>query len=196
MRSVKPEGATTKPKKERVGFGKAMLRGIVAAVIVYCIVQVLQTITGLWEPVLQTIGIHNIVLKWLASLGLSIGVIAPVGYAISILHPFKGIIYKILGIKAKEAKSIVFVRVGGVWFYGWLTGRVLVEGRVLYKITIPSAPLPMTGNLVLAPRKRVIFVDVTMAEHLAQLISMGLNALREAIGVRPTPCFEGDPVDD
>lgn len=184
---------------KRSSFKKAILWGLTAAVIVYIVILVLQTAVGLWEPLVRIIGIHNSTLRWLLSLGLTIVAVTLVGYAIVIAHPFKGIMNKILGVKAREAKSVVLVEWGGNWFYGWFTGIIEVNEQTLYRVTVPSAPVPITGQLMLVPRDiprdvpldvprdRIIFTDITMTEHLTQLASMGFNGMRTKIGTRDEP---------
>jgi uncharacterized membrane protein len=168
-------------------FKKAMVRGVTAIVIVYLLTLIPQATTGIWEPLMEIMGIRNATLEWILSIGLTIVAIALIGYAIVLMHPFKRIASKILVTKAREAKSVVFVKWGGNWFYGWLTGSVEVDGQILYRVTVPSAPVPMTGHIMLVPLENIKFTDVSMAEHLTQLASMGFNALRGLIGTRSAP---------
>jgi hypothetical protein len=168
-------------------FKKAMIRGVTAVVIIYILVLALQAVVGLWEPIVEIVNIHNSTLKTMASLGLTIVATALVGYIIILAHPFRIVFNKILKIRARKAKGVVFVEWGGLWFYGWITGTLEVDGEILYRITIPGAPAPVAGHLTLAPRERIKFVDVALAEHLAQLASMGFGPIREKIGTRVEP---------
>lgn len=168
-------------------FKKAILWGITAIVIIYCLILILQAATGLWQPLVETIGVKNATLKWMISLGLTIVAIALVGYTIVILHPFKIIALRMLGIKEREAKSVVLVEWGGNWFYGWLTGTIEINGEIFYRVTVPSAPLPLSGQLMIVRCNRIIFTDITMPEHLSQLASMGFNGMRDDINTRLPP---------
>ncbi|MBU1045975.1 hypothetical protein KJ616_02535 [Patescibacteria group bacterium] len=172
---------------------KAMLWGVTVAIISYLVILILQTSYNIWKPLLEILEFQNTVLKWSVACALTLVVLAIIGYAIIILaHPFKGIMYRILGLKARQAKSVVLVKWGGIWFLGWLAGRTQVDEDTLYRVIVPSAPLPVSGQLMLVPRHRIIFTNLTVTEHLAQLTSMGFGDFPESLNKCPDPLLKNN----
>jgi len=92
-----------------------------------------------------------------------------------------------LGIKAKKAKSVVLVKWGGNWFYGWLTGTIECDGQLFYRVTIPSAPIPISAQLLLVPREMIMFTNLKKTDHFTQLGSLGFDELRNSIEFWPPP---------
>jgi len=166
---------------------KALVWGVTALVLGYFLWLILQATYGIWGSLLVFMGFRNPALKWMISCALTLAAAAVLGYGIMLAHPFRGIMHRLLKIKAREAKGVVLVKWGDIWFFGWLTGKIQIGGRSFYRVTVPSAPLPISGQLMLVPRERIIFINISMAEHMTQLASMGFNALPDKLRDCPPP---------
>jgi uncharacterized membrane protein len=69
----------------------------------------------------------------------------------------------------------------GVWSVGYVTGsgiRKIVEGRdkEFVTILIPTAPTPLSGFVIMAPKEDTIDLDMSIEEALRFIISAGVIA--------------------
>jgi len=168
-------------------FKKALLWGITFLILSYVLFLSLRSVYDLWKPLVEILGFKNIIFKWIIAFALTFTSITIIGYAIVLAHPFKNIMYGILRIKARKAKGVVFAEYGGDWFLGWLTGITQVDENVLYRVFVPSAPIPISGQVMFVPRHNITFTSITIPEHLAQLVSVGFGDFPEKINSCPCP---------
>ncbi len=82
----------------------------------------------------------------------------------------------------KSFKQVVLVEYPrkGVYAFGFLTKETSahqickITGKDLCNVFIPSAPGPLTGFVVLFPRKEVIFTDISIEEAFKFIVSGGV----------------------
>ncbi len=165
---------------------KAILWGVPVVVMGSLIYWLANANFRMWSPMINRMPAMPALCQWLLSIAWSIAVIILAGYGVTFWHPMKKIIDKfpVLAIVfngEKYVKNIVLVKWGGNEFYGWLTGTVRKNEQILFKITVPTAPLPISAQLMLVERKNLEFSDVGMADHLQQLGSMGFVELSKVI---------------
>jgi|AntAceMinimDraft_17_1070374.scaffolds.fasta_scaffold31418_3 uncharacterized membrane protein len=165
---------------------KAFLWGLTATTLGYLAVYIAQKSFEFWLITVAKI-ISNLFCQWVLSGAFSIVTMILIGYIIMFTHPINKIINKLLGIKAKKAKSVVLVKWGGNWFYGWLTGTIECDGQLFYRVTIPSAPIPISAQLLLVPREMIMFTNLKKTDHFTQLGSLGFDELRNSIEFWPPP---------
>ncbi|MBU3964127.1 hypothetical protein KJ562_00075 [Patescibacteria group bacterium] len=166
---------------------KAMLWGVAVAAISYIVIGALRVSNDIWEPILEIIGLKNTILKWSVACALTLAALAAIGYVIMLSHPFRAIMYKILRIKTRQAKGVVLVEWGSNRFLGWLTGVTQIDEEILYIVLVPSAPLPISGQLMLVPLSNITFINLSIPAHLAILTSMGFGDFPEKLDSSPCP---------
>ena len=67
----------------------------------------------------------------------------------------------------------------GIYAFGFLTNdtseKISVKtGKDLCNVFIPSAPGPLTGYVILVPRKEIIFTEITVEEAMKFIVSGGV----------------------
>jgi len=67
----------------------------------------------------------------------------------------------------------------GIYSFGFLTNETSkpicdLTGREMYNIFIPSAPGPLTGYVVMVPRKHVTMTDITVEDAIKYIVSGGV----------------------
>jgi len=76
----------------------------------------------------------------------------------------------------------------GLYAIGFLTNEELSvfsvrAGRELVSVLLSTPPSPWSGFLVLVPKDKVMFLDITMEDAVAFFVSAGLAAPRAAGGI-------------
>ncbi len=81
----------------------------------------------------------------------------------------------------KALKQVVLVEYPrkGVYALGFLTEQILIELKdkgedEMIAVFIPSTPTPVTGLVILFPRKEVTFLDITVEEGVKFFVSGGI----------------------
>ncbi len=173
---------------------KALLWGVPVVVMGSLIYWLVSANFEMWSPVIKRMPLVPLAYQWLLSIALSITGIILIGYGVMLWHPMKKIINKFPflaiaynGNGEKYVKNIVLVQWGGNEFYGWLTGTVVINRETLFKVTIPSAPMPLSAYIMLVKKENLKFSNIGMGDHLQQLGSMGfLNMNREIESWKPS----------
>lgn len=81
----------------------------------------------------------------------------------------------------KLFKQVVLVQYPskGVWSVAFVTNSAMdkinnVLGKEMLNIFIPNVPGPLTGNLILAPKDEVVFLDISIEDALKIIITGGV----------------------
>jgi hypothetical protein len=169
---------------------KAALWGITTIILGYFLSFIAQKSFDFWAPITKMVSSSSLTCQWVLSIALTAIAVTVIGYILMLLHPVRLIINRILKVKARQAQSIVLVRWGGVWFYGWLTGTIECDGKKLYRITVPSAPVPISAQLLLVSQEDIMFTNITKTDHFTQLGSLGFDKLDNKIRFWPPAGME------
>ncbi len=168
--------------------GKATLAGIPVLVIlglIYWIGNILKTI---WAPLMRHFPPMPGICQWLLGFVFSLIVITLTGYGVELLHPIKLIAKRTAFYKkfvANGKYKVVRIRI----YQGTEELGVLEEviqdptnkEPAKYKVIVPTAPIPISGQIFLVERKNLAYTDLTTIEFFNQLTSAGLTAIGEKI---------------
>jgi uncharacterized membrane protein len=123
------------------------------------------------------------------NLTMSLFIILIMGYVVILIHPIKRLekmfpFLSVLKIKAKgnNNKEWPVVRIiwGGAKFMCWLDEiRLDEDGEIEYKVTLPSAPLPLSGQIISVGIDKIEFSNLTTPDYVRQLGTFGFVKLPE-----------------
>lgn len=157
--------------------GKAFLWGLPAVVIVGLVKWLGDMLFVTWRPVVGLLS-ANILLQWGLGLILSLALIIAVGYVargtIPLQKIWQQVFFKIFG---KKLWPVVLVEWGGNWFFSLL----LENNGEEYKVVIFSAPLPISGQLMIVEKERVRSTNLTTGDLFNQITSFGLRPILQKL---------------
>lgn len=165
---------------------KAILWGITAVLLGYFVYHIAKESFKFWLPVTDAISLND-TYQWLFAIAFTIIAVILIGYIVILFRPLKGVFDRTLGVKTRAVKSLVIVKWGGNWFYGWLTGTINCDGKKFYRVTVPSAPIPISAQLILVPRERIMFCSMKKTDYFTQLGSLGFDQIDPNIKFWPPP---------
>jgi len=121
--------------------------------------------------------------RWAINILMSLLIIVSIGLIVRLLHPVEKILKMfpfllIFRASNREKATIVRIEWGKNKFLGWLDEITVNENEEKeYKVTVPSAPLPLSAQIMFATVDKIELSNLTTADLLKQLASLGLRKL-------------------